>query len=164
MSALRLFALAVCLLVHTAGLLHGESEPDIIGRVVRIKDGDSFTVLDADKREIAIRLEGIAAPVKKQPYGDKAKGELSALIFDREVVVKFQKLYFNKVIGHVTCGGLDVNLEMVRRGLAWRYDKYDKGKRYLDAQAEAKAAGRGLWAEKAPVSPWEWQTKKKPAK
>lgn len=125
------------------------------------KDGDTFTVLDADMAEHEIRLGGIAAPVKKQPFGEKAKAELIALIFEKEVVIKFEKLYFNKVIGHVACAGLDVNLEMVRRGMAWRYVKYDKAKVYLAVEAEAKTAGHGLWADKEPVPPWEWRAKKK---
>lgn len=65
------------------------------------------------------------------------------------------------VLERLTCEELDVNIEMVRRGMAWRYVKYDKAKLYVVAEAEAKTAGRGLWADKEPIPPWEWRAKRK---
>lgn len=38
----------------------------ITGRVVSVADGDTITVLDADKVQHKIRLAGIDAPEKKQ--------------------------------------------------------------------------------------------------
>ncbi|MDR2055049.1 MAG: hypothetical protein LBQ10_04175, partial [Desulfovibrio sp.] len=38
-------------------------------RVVSVADGDSFTALDADNRQVEIRLYGISCPEKNQPYG-----------------------------------------------------------------------------------------------
>ncbi len=107
-------------------------------------------------------MEGIDAPEKKQPFGQKAKEALSTLIFGKDVVIHWEKKdRYQRVIGRITFAGLDVNLEMVRLGLAWRYDKYSKEKALLDAQTEAKAAARGLWADKEPIPPWEWRAKKK---
>ncbi len=48
---------------------------------------------------------------------------------------------------------------------AWWYRHYAKGDRDLEAAEKlARSAGRGLWADKAPVPPWEFRrprTKKK---
>jgi endonuclease YncB( thermonuclease family) len=59
----------------------------ITGRVVSVADGDTITVLDADKVQHKIRLAGIDAPEKKQAFGNRSKESLSDLAFDRAVTV-----------------------------------------------------------------------------
>ena len=41
----------------------------ITGMVVSVADGNTVTVLDADEVQHKIRLDGIDAPEKAQPYG-----------------------------------------------------------------------------------------------
>ncbi len=49
-------------------------EPWIVsGRVVGISDGDTVTVLDADKKQHKIRINGIDAPEKRQPFGERSR-------------------------------------------------------------------------------------------
>jgi endonuclease YncB( thermonuclease family) len=55
------------------------------GRVVGVADGDTITVLDDGQQRHKIRLPGIDAPEKSQPFGAKSKANLSALVFDRQV-------------------------------------------------------------------------------
>jgi endonuclease YncB( thermonuclease family) len=47
--------------------------------------------------------------------------------------------------GQVTCAGVDVNAEQVRRGWVWVTNR-DKESRLYILQEEAHAARRGLWA------------------
>src|SRR5580765_8552745 len=47
------------------------------GRVVRIADGDTITVLDATNTQQRIRLQGIDAPESHQAFGTQAKKNLS---------------------------------------------------------------------------------------
>ncbi len=68
---------------------------------------------------------------------------------------------YQRVIGRITFAGLDVNLEMVKRGMACGFDKYSKEKALIDAQAAAKVAKHGLWTDKEPIAPWEWRAEKK---
>ncbi len=63
----------------------------IIGRVVGVADGDTITVLDANKVQHKIRLSGIDAPEKKQPFGNRSKESLSGLAFDKTVDVETSK-------------------------------------------------------------------------
>ncbi len=63
----------------------------ITGRVVGVADGDTITVLDADKVQHKIRLSGIDAPEKKQPFGNRSKDSLSELAFDKTVNVETSK-------------------------------------------------------------------------
>jgi endonuclease YncB( thermonuclease family) len=56
---------------------------EIQGRVVGVHDGDTFTLLQNGNQQTKIRLAEIDAPESKQPYGNKAKQELSSLIFGK---------------------------------------------------------------------------------
>ena len=61
--------LASCLLL-CAGLACAET---ITGKMVGVMDGDTIEVLDATKTPRRIRLEGIDAPEKAQPYSARSK-------------------------------------------------------------------------------------------
>ena len=56
----------------------------IEGRVVSVADGDTVTVLDADKIQHKIRLAGIDAPEKAQAFGNRSKESLSDLVSSRQ--------------------------------------------------------------------------------
>ena len=135
------------------------------GKVVGVHDGDSITILAAGNEQLKVRLDGIDAPELKQPFSQAAKEALSSLVFGK--VVNFERLKkdrYGRTIAVVFAGQTNVNLELVRRGLAWRYDAYSKDPVLLAAQNAAKAARRGLWSDKNPIPPWEWRASKKKAK
>jgi endonuclease YncB( thermonuclease family) len=76
------------------------------GKVVAIADGDTLTVLDAAKNQHKIRLSGIDAPEKRQPFGSRWKENLSRLAFDKEVTVDWQKRdRFDRIVGKVLIDG-----------------------------------------------------------
>ena len=55
--------------------------------------------------------------------------------------------------------GLNVNLEMVCRGAAWRYERCARGDTELgECQESARETNLGLW-DGDPVAPWEWRRK-----
>jgi endonuclease YncB( thermonuclease family) len=128
------------------------------GKVVGVTDGDTFTVLDADKAQHKVRLHGIDTPERGQAFGTKAKQALSDLVFDKEVTVAVTDVdRYKRLVGRVKQGDTDVNAEMVRSGFAWRYPQYDKAGEFTKAQEEAKAAKKGLWADADPTPPWEYR-------
>lgn len=53
----------------------------ISGKVIGVSDGDTITVLDAERTQYKIRVAGIDAPEKAQPFGQRAKESLSTLVF-----------------------------------------------------------------------------------
>ncbi len=57
-------------------------------RVVRVSDGDTFTGLDAENRQVKVRLHGIDAPEAKQAFGTVARKALADLIADKTVSVE----------------------------------------------------------------------------
>ncbi len=67
------------------------SAATLVGRVVSIHDGDTVTVLDASREQHKIRLAGIDAPELKQAFGTRSKQNLSALVYNRQVTVEWNK-------------------------------------------------------------------------
>ena len=117
---------AAILLLALTATVHAD---EIRGKVVSIADGDTITVLDAEKVQHKIRLEGIDAPEKGQAFGTKSKEKLSELVGEKEVAVRWEKKdRYGRILGDVHLGDHHINLEMVHEGLAWHYKQYSKSK------------------------------------
>ena len=124
-------------------------------------DGDTITVL-RDNEQVKVRLAEIDAPEKAQPFGNKSKQALSALVNGKTVLVVEQGHdRYKRTIGRVYQGDVDVSAEQIKQGLAWVYRKYSKDVSLLPLENEAKARRLGLWADDEPVPPWEWRHSKK---
>lgn len=154
----------LCLVLALACTAYAET---VTGRVVGVADGDTITVLDADKVQHKIRLAGIDAPEKKQSFGNRSKESLSDLVFDKTVNVETEKRdRYGRQIGKVLVNGQDVNLVQVERGMAWFYRQYQREQSpndrrlYEAAEDAAKADKRGLWHDAGPVPPWEFRHNK----
>lgn len=132
------------------------------GKVVHIADGDTLTILIAGNEQVKIRLAGIDTPERAQPFGNKAKQALAALAFQQEALVEVEtKDKYGRAVGRVIAGGLDVNAELVRQGMAWVYRKYTNDQKLFKLEAEAKQAKRGLWATDDAIEPWLWRKGKR---
>lgn len=128
------------------------------GKVVGVADGDTLTILSPDHIQTRIRLFGIDAPEKSQAFGQKSKASLSDLVFGQEVDVTVETLdRYGRTVGTVSHKGADVNLEQVRRGMAWVYRKYSRDPKYLAAESEARTSHRGLWIDEDPRPPWVYR-------
>ena len=135
-------------------------EPECKGKVVGISDGDTFTLLTADQKQVKVRLSEIDTPESNQAYGTRAKQALSDLIFSKQVeVVKEDIDRYGRLVAHVYVDGIHVNRKMVLEGHAWVYRQYNKDKTLLQDEQAARDAKKGLWS--LPVSeqvpPWEWR-------
>lgn len=172
---------ARCLLgvLLLAGAGHAET---LAGRVVGVADGDTITVLEADKKQHKIRLMGIDAPEKAQPFGNRSKQNLSDLVYDKPVTVEWKKHdRYGRIVGKVMVAApdacpplqlncpktLDAGLAQITVGLAWHYKQYEKEQseddrgRYAFAEDEAKVKHAGLWQGKNPMPPWEWRRQRR---
>ena len=160
--ALRFAAIAICSLCFSI------AQAEILtGRVVKISDGDTLTVLDESKRQHKVRLVGIDAPERKQPFGTVSRQNLADLVFGKKVAVEWSKQdHYQRVLGKVLLNGQDINLKQIKAGLAWHYTRYDKDQRladrrlYAEAQKAASLKGTGLWSDPAPVAPWDFRHNK----
>jgi endonuclease YncB( thermonuclease family)/methylphosphotriester-DNA--protein-cysteine methyltransferase len=140
----------------------------IEGKVVKVSDGDTITVLDKENRQIKIRFQGIDAPESKQEFGQASKENLAGMIFGRQVTVIWSKQdKYGRTVGKVLLDGRDINIEQVKAGLAWHYRKYETEQppedrvTYAAAEREARAAKRGLWQDPNPTPPGEWRAESK---
>lgn len=135
---------------------------ELVGLVVGIQDGDTLTI-HVSHEMVRIRLTDIDAPEKKQAFGNRSKQSLGEMCAGKKARVDDRGLdRYGRTLGHVYCDGVDANLEQVRRGMAWVFVRYaPKDSPLYALEAEARAAKRGLWADRQPVPPWEWRHAKK---
>lgn len=136
----------------------------LLGKVIRVGDGDTITILDDTNTQHKIRMLGIDAPEKRQSFGNTSKQGLAEQVAGQSVAVEwFKSDRYGRKLGKVLLGGLDCNLEQVRRGLAWHYKQYQREQSptdqqiYAAAESEARAAKLGLWRDADPVPPWRFR-------
>ncbi|WP_270175182.1 thermonuclease family protein [Diaphorobacter sp. ED-3] len=154
----------------------------ILCLVVGISDGDTLTARCGEPgqyEQVKVRLAGIDAPERKQPYGTRARQALAELTFQKQAKLDCPKTdrYLRKVCtvwvaptsvpdGPQT---LDAGLAMVAQGMAWWYRAYSRDQtpeargQYEFAEQEARAKRVGLWADREAVAPWEWRKLARPS-
>jgi endonuclease YncB( thermonuclease family) len=132
---------------------------NIKGKVISIADGDTLTLL-VDRKQIKVRLAEIDTPESGQPYGNKAKQELSKLVFGKHVVTEIIDVdRYGRAIGRVYFDGKYINEELIRIGAAWVYRKYVQDKSLFEVENQAREKRVGLWglSETQRIPPWEWR-------
>lgn len=130
----------------------------LTGRVVSTADGDSFTLRTADGTRHRVRLFGIDAPERGQPYSNKARQALEAKTWEREiVVVEREKDGYGRVVANVFVEGRQINVELVEEGWAWHYKRHSSDGDLAAAEVAARRDRRGLWADEDAMPPWEWR-------
>lgn len=157
-----------CLTLASLGLAWAD---ELQGRVVKVADGDTITVLDGQRQQHVIRLAGIDAPEKSQPYGQKSKAHLSQAVFGQTVTVTFDKRdRYGRIVGQVRVLGEDANLRQLQAGWAWHYKQYqseqtpDQRSVYDAAERAAREKRLGLWQGQGPASPeppWDYRARLK---
>jgi endonuclease YncB( thermonuclease family) len=128
-----------------------------------VKDGDTIT-----NGPVTYRLHGIDAPEKAQTClrdgvewlcGQEAAAYLRSLVAAQMVTCEPKdRDRYGRTVAICRAAEIELNREMVRAGMAWAYTRYSAD--YLDAESEAREAGRGVWGSEA-ISPWEWRKAKR---
>ena len=146
------------------------------GKVVKFADGDTVTIVDDLGDKHRIRLAGIDAPEKDQPYGLESTKNLERLINGKRTTINFSKHdRYGRIVGKVLVDPpgdafcmaigcvkqIDLNLEQIKAGMAWHYKYYqmeqseEDRQAYSDAEETARENLLGLWKEESAVPPWE---------
>lgn len=129
-------------------------------QVVAIADGDTLTCLH-QQQPLKVRLKYIDAPEKGQPYGNRAKQALAALVFRKTVRLDIEGYdKYQRRLAVIFDGPRNINLELVEQGMAWAY--LPATSRYLTAQMQAKQQQRGLWQDKSAIAPSKWRIQNPP--
>ena len=132
---------------------------------------DVASVIDGDTIEVhgqRVRLHGIDAPESQQlcrqdgkPWqcGKDAANALADKIARRPVTCEDSgRDRYKRIIARCTVAGEDLGALMVSEGVALVYRRYSLD--YVDEEADARAARRGIWAGEF-VKPWEWRRGKR---
>lgn len=151
--------------IHTsnsfAALPHN-NDVTCVQQILKVKDGDTFDYLDCNGEIHTVRMAGIDTPEKGQPFANKAKEKLSTLLKSGKItMLRTGSGNHHRLAMEVFVDGIDVNLELVKCGLAWREPRFDKSGKYIQAEAEAKRAKIGLWSDPTSIAPWEYRASKK---
>ena len=138
-----------------------EAEPERLFKVIKIIDGDTIDVLTGDRVMIRLRVNGIDAPERGQPFGNNAKRYLSETIGGKMVRLRGYGLdKYNRSITDIYLPGeteVFINRELVKRGFAWHYKEYSDDEQLARDEVEARAAKLGLWSDPRHVAPWDWR-------
>jgi endonuclease YncB( thermonuclease family) len=161
------WALAAFLALLLASAAFGQ-EAIVSARIVGITDGDTVKALVSGNQLLRIRLQNIDAPEKSQAFGQRSKQHLSDLVFGRDVELHTRSLdRYGRTLAVIFVGGIDANLEQVKSGFAWVYDRYIISQAlagiqasYQQAETEARAQLLGLWSDPWPIEPWLWRRAK----
>ena len=148
----------------------------LICLVVGVSDGDTLTARCGEPgqyEQVKVRLQGIDAPERKQPFGERARQALAELTFQKEAELRCTKTdrYKRQVCSVWVAPAsaptgphtLDAGLAMITQGMAWWYRAYSREQspqergQYEFAEQEAKARKVGLWRETEPIAPWDWR-------
>ncbi|OIQ49957.1 SPBc2 prophage-derived endonuclease YokF precursor [Pseudodesulfovibrio hydrargyri] len=153
----RFLSILLLILLFFTGLSHA-----FMGKVVGVADGDTITVLAEGNTTIKVRLYGIDAPESRQDFGNKAKQNLTSLVFGKIVDMEpMAQDRYGRTVAHIFVDDQDVCEALVRAGMAWVYLIYCREKptcdNWLMFEQKARVAGVGLWASPSPQAPWEWR-------
>jgi len=148
--------------------LSSQTNKKQIFKVLRIFDGDTIKVTGLDLI-FKIRFAGIDSPEigfkgqPSQPFSQKAKDHLTQLLNHKKVAIKsYGTGAYNRQLAEVFLDGKNINLEMIKSGLAEVY----KGQRpknfdsqiYIEEQLRARNARKGMWVQGSSYkSPRQWR-------
>ena len=118
--------------------------------VTEVSDGDTLKLSDGK----TFRLYGVNAPEVKEPFFEEAKVFTENLVLGKEISFEQEENYkvdkFGRTLGYVFIDGVNLNIELVRNGLARvvLYEKRAKIKyqdELLSAEKSAKEMKLGIW-------------------
>lgn len=129
-----------------------------------IHDGDTLKIRQGEK-VTKVRFCGIDAPELAQPLGVESRDYLRRLVDGGAVrLVEVERDKYDRTVAELfLADGRSVNVEMVRAGMAYHYERYSQscGGRGAIGQAEdeAKSSRIGIWAGDY-QKPWDYRHSK----
>lgn len=139
--------------------VHAGDDGAFFGPLVRVKDGDTL-VVRIQGVDMDFRLSGIDSPEIDQPFGPEARNELAKIVGDQQcVLVKVDHDTYGRFVVYLWIGDLNVNREMMKRGMGWFDSAHGRDTELFELETEARDARIGLWALPASerVEPWVWR-------
>lgn len=172
MSRIIATVLLICLSVIPA---YAKDPVRVIeGLVTKVSDGDTIQVTDNLGTKVKVRFYGMDPPETEksnkktgkvgkpgQPFGDQAYQALRQKVDRQKVRLDVMDVdRYGRTVSIVWLGNRNINKEMVADGWAWAYRQYlDRAhaSEYINAEEQARKAGKGLWKQNNPQPPWEFR-------
>lgn len=115
---------------------------------------------------MTVRLACIDAPETAQGQsGADATQMLKQLLSNTSIELRPQTIdKYGRTVAEVYAGSRNVNLELVRMGLAYAYRDYLGGcdaNAYLDAEAQAERYRQGVWRWGNELKPWDFRNQQR---
>lgn len=132
--------------------IFAQSDPVLVGTVIKVTDGDTIKV-QLTSGPISVRLDSIDAPESNQPHGAQARAALERIIRGGRVVLTvISQDRYERLVATVYVGDTNVNEALVRGGHVWAYREYLKDSAFCRWEDEARKDKLGMWA----LEPRNW--------
>lgn len=127
------------------------------GTVARVVDGDTIELTSGEKIRY-LMVDTPESTTQKECWGEEAKAANKALVEGQEVTLRYDvecKDRYGRLLAYVSVGGAEVNSLLIQRGHACVLhigpNGDDRVDEFREFQADAKTAGKGLWADCQPL-------------
>lgn len=133
----------------------------LIGKIVKVADGDTATLIDENGNKYRIRFYGIDAPESDQEFGRESTIYVVRKILNKKVKVKVEGIdKYRRVLGIIYIDDLNLNEDLLKNGYAWVYH-YNQDAKYKSLMNEAKKNKLNLWENANAVDPYSWRKRNK---
>ncbi len=157
----------------TVTALAQDTQDLVWGKVIQIYDGDTIAIKSDRNKVIRVQLAYVDAPDKDpktgktQPLHDESLKTLKDMIIGKEVIIESMGTdKFKRIVGIIFLDKLNINAEMVRKGMAEIYypvrmnpSRYNEN--YVNllktAESQAKNSKTGIWDHPGYVSPYKFR-------
>ena len=130
--------------------------------VTYVGDGDGLYLKNKDGKQVECRIDSVDAPETAkpkhdkpgQPFGEESKRILKDMIENQEVTVRITRAAVEgakdksrRNYCQIELEGQNIDKELLRKGAAWLYRRYNNDPELAKIEAEAKQNKTGLWAD-----------------
>ncbi|HEB71763.1 MAG TPA: hypothetical protein ENI77_03995 [Nitrospirae bacterium] len=174
-NSLILFVTVSYLVIGASAVIAKRQYMDnlVWGKVIRILDGDTIEIKNDQGENVRVQLAYIDAPDmdpktgETQPLHRESMKTLTRIINNKEVIIESLGVdRFKRIEGIVFLDKLNVNLEMVRKGMAEIYNpvrlrpkQYNQQyvSKFNEAEKMAKSGKTGIWGIENYSSPYKFR-------
>lgn len=142
---------------------------DVQAEVFNHVDGDTFEFHlrdangDRTDEKLLVRLDGVDAIEPDQPLGDRSHNRATALLHPESTLRITSLDESGRATAYVFSEGVNVNVQMIKDGLAWHDIRFNRDPELAEAQLEAMRSRRGLWRQATSIPPWVWRDERQRA-
>ena len=150
-----MFHVAVIATLFASAASSAQSRPELLrllgqtlsGTIVSVADGDTVRARLVSGPTIRVRLEGIDAPERGEPFSTQSRNATRVMLFNKKVQLKATDVdRYDRLVARIALDGKDSSIELVKAGLACHFTRFVNDPLLAQAQLSARTAGRGFWA------------------